>query len=117
MEERRKLKRRYIMFYSRVFDRKTGELLGYLADLTTEGAMLISEFPIKAGIRYRLRMDLPEDTFMKQDLSFEARSIWCKPDINPKFFVTGFQLIDLPPQDIDIIEQIIKDYGFRDGRD
>lgn len=42
MEERRKLQRRHIMFYSRVFDRKTGGLLGYLGNITPGGAMVIS---------------------------------------------------------------------------
>ena len=41
MSERRKLNRRHIMFYSRVFDRKTGKFLGYLGNMTVGGAMVI----------------------------------------------------------------------------
>jgi len=114
MQERRKLKRRYIMFYSRIFDRKTGKLLGYLSDLTPEGAMVISEDAVEKGLVYRLRMDLPEGSFDKNQLDFEAQSVWCKKDVDPHFYNVGFRLIGVPPQDEAIIEQIIQDYGFRD---
>ena len=114
MQERRKLKRRYIMFYSRIFDRKTGKLLGYLSDLTPEGAMVISEDAVEPGLVYRLRMDLPEGSFDKNQLDFEAQSVWCKKDVDPHFYNVGFRLIGVPPQDEAIIEQIIQDYGFRD---
>ncbi len=114
MEERRKLKRRYIMFYSRVFDRSTGILIGYLSDITPEGAMVISEDQVKAGVQYKLVMDLPEDVFGKQHLMFEAKCIWCKPDVNPNFYMSGFHLEVIAEEDLKIIQRIIEDYGFRD---
>jgi len=114
MEERRKLKRRYIMFYSRVFDRKTGRLLGYLSDLTQEGAMVISEEKIEPSQVMRLRMDLPEGVFDKSQLDFEAKAVWTSKDVDPHFFNTGFHLINISEGDIAIIEQIIQDYGFRE---
>ncbi len=114
MEDRRKFKRRYLMFYSRVFDRKTGKLLGYLADMTIEGIMIISEEPIQIAETYRLRIDLPEDMYGKAYLNLEAHSVWTKPDVNPNFFMTGFQLLNTTSDDKDIIQQIILDYGFRD---
>jgi hypothetical protein len=114
MEERRKVKRKYLMFYSRVFDRNSGKLLGYLSDLTQDGAMVISEDPIETGLVMRLCMDLPEGYFTRERLNFEAKSVWCKPDIDPKFYNTGFQLINPNREDIDIIQWIIQEYGFRD---
>ena len=46
MHDRRKLDRKYLTIYSRVFDRVSGRLLGYLADLSEKGAMIISDEPI-----------------------------------------------------------------------
>ena len=114
-EERRKFKRRYLMYYSRVFDRKTGVVLGYLVDLTPEGAMIISEEPIATNEVFRLRMDLPEGLTQKVCLDFEARSVWSKSDIDPHFYGTGFRILDLPPEDINLIERMVQEYGFRDG--
>jgi hypothetical protein len=102
------------MFYSRIFDRATGVLLGYLSDITPEGAMVISEEPIKANTVYRLVMDLPEDVFGKQHLTFTANCVWCKPDVNPNFYMSGFHLETIAVEDIQIIQRIIEDYGFRD---
>jgi hypothetical protein len=114
MEERRKLKRRYIMFYSRIFDRSTGMLIGYLSDITPEGAMVISEEPVKTNTQYKLVMDLPEDVFGKQHLTFAAKCVWCRPDVNPNFYMSGFHLETIATEDIQIIHRIIEDYGFRD---
>jgi len=43
MTERRKINRKYLAVYSRVFDRSSGGVLGYLADLSQKGTMLISD--------------------------------------------------------------------------
>ena len=114
MVEYRKIQRRHIMFYSRVFDLKSGRLLGYLENITSEGAMIISEQPLRTNEVYSLRMTLPEEMFPKPVLNLEARSIWCEIDVDPQFFNTGFKFSDLPKEDIVMIEQIVEDYGFRD---
>ena len=114
MDERRKLKRRHIMFYSRVFDRKTGKLLGYLGNITIEGVMVISEAPINTGENYKLRMDLPEYIYKKPVLNFQAISLWCENDVDPNFYNTGFQLKGIAQEDNDIIASFINDYGLRE---
>ena len=102
------------MFYSRVFDRKTGQLLGYLGNLTPEGIMLISESPLEVNEEYTLRLDLPDDIYHQPVLNLNANSVWCQIDIDPNFYTTGFQLRDISTGDLEIIRQIIEDYGFRD---
>ena len=114
MEERRKLKRQHIMFYSRVFDRQTGAFLGYLGNLTPDGAMIIGEIELEVNKDFQLRIDLPEDIYAKPLLNIKARSAWCQRDIDPNFFTIGFSLHDVSPEDIDIITEIIADYGLGD---
>jgi hypothetical protein len=112
-EERRRLKRKYLAFFTRVFDRSNGQLLGHLADLTAEGMMLISEKPLSTGTVYNMQMDLSGTFFEKDRLDFQATSIWCKPDIDPSFYNIGFRLQNMPPQDVAIIKRIIEEYGIR----
>ena len=114
MDDRRKLKRQHIMFYSRLFDRKTGKLLGYLGNLTIDGVMIISEEPISTGENYKLKMDLPEYIYQKPALHFQADSLWCENDVDPNFFNTGFQLREITQEDKDIITNFINDYGLVD---
>ena len=111
MENRRKLKRVYLAFFTRLFDRDTGELLGHLANLTSEGAMIISERMLEIDRVYRLHMDLSEAFFTKSHLDFLARCMWSKSEeMAPKFYITGFHFVKIAPEDIQIIGQIIQEY-------
>lgn len=115
-EERRKLKRKYLVFFTRVFDRNSGQWFGNLADLSPEGLMLISEKPLPTGLDFSLSMDLPLDIFGTDRMDFDAHSIWCQPDIDPNFYNTGFKFADIAAQDAKIIQQIIEVYGIREDR-
>ena len=114
MDERRRLSRRHILFYSRVFDRKNGTFLGYLGNMNEGGIMIISEDPIEVNQIYMLRIDLPEDIFSKTVLNFNAKSVWCRLDTDPNFYNTGFQLKEISDECKDIIGQIIDEYGFKE---
>ena len=113
-DERRKLERKFLVVYSRVFDRKTGKVIGYLSDLTVKGAMVIGEHHLERGENYQLRIDLPESSEFKKDhLDIDAKSVWSKPDIDPAFFNTGFEFGELAPGDEKIILRMIELYEFR----
>ena len=60
MDERRKLDRKYLIVYSRVFERNLGRMLGYLGDLSLSGAMIISEQAQTVNSVLPLRFDLPD---------------------------------------------------------
>ena len=114
MLKERRLSRKHLIFYLRVFDRKTDEVIGHLVDITTKGVMLISEKPLKANTIFQLRMTLPVETMGSKQLSFDAKSAWVKKDINPDFYITGFEIQSIKPNDINVIEQLIKEFGFQD---
>lgn len=111
MKDRRMLKRRHLVFYMRVFDRNTNELLGYLVDITPEGIMLMSEEPIETDTVFQLRMIFPVEVSGRKQLDFEAESVWCEKDV---FYDTGFQLLDVSQEQIEIIKYLIGRFGFRD---
>ncbi|MBN1148065.1 MAG: PilZ domain-containing protein [Anaerolineales bacterium] len=113
MDNRRRQDRKYLSFFSRVIDRYNGRLLGYLADLTTGGAMLVGNIPLKTGEVFHLRVDLPEDFTTRDQLDLEAKAVWSKPDIDPEFYRTGLQLVDIQPEDLLILERLLSDYGVR----
>ena len=115
MDDRRKTKRKYLMFYTRVFDAGTGKLLGHLVDLTAEGAMLISERALPAGAQFRLRLELSPEVAAQPYLEFDADSLWCRQDINPQFYNTGFHVAALTPENAAIVGRIVEAYGFRDN--
>lgn len=114
MDDRRKLERPNLAFFTRLFDRDTGRLLGYLANLTDEGVMLIGDEPLEAGRSFRIRMELDEAILHHKHLDFDARCLWCTPDpLSSQFFNAGFQLMQIKPEDLDIIKRITHEYRLR----
>jgi hypothetical protein len=114
MENKRKFKRRHLIYYLRVFDVSNGQLVGHLVDITKEGLMLISEQPLENEKFYNFRMVLPAEILNKAELNFSATVIWCKKDVNPDFYATGFHMDSISEEDMVIIESLIHRYGFND---
>ncbi len=115
MDDRRKLPRKFLMFYTRVFNAATNKLAGHLADVTPGGLMLIGERAVAAGQNFHLRLELPGDVAELPFIEFEARSLWCKPDVNPLYFTTGFEFVRIAPEAVAVIARIVEAYGFRDN--
>jgi hypothetical protein len=114
MQERRKISRKYLAIYSRVFDRTSGRVLGYLSDLTNEGAMIISDTTLAENQNINLRFDLPDPSlFSTSHLNMDAHIVWCRPDIDPAFYNIGFEFRQITPEQAKIIEEMISAYEFR----
>ena len=114
MDEKRKLPRKYLIIYSRVFERTLGILLGYLSDLNLKGAMIIAENPLEVGAILSLRFDLPDPkVFHSHQLNVSARVARCDPDLSPEFYGIGLEFQKLLPEQKIIIEQMMELYEFR----
>jgi hypothetical protein len=114
MQERRKQARKYLMVYSRVFHRENGRILGYLADLSPTGAMIISDDAMPANATLPLSFDLPDPaSFPISRLNLEARVAWCNPDIDPSFYNLGLEFSPLGDGEQAIVQGLIDAYEFR----
>lgn len=114
MRERRKQERKNLMAYTQVFDLYGGFLLGYLADLTQYGAMVISEVLQRRDTEITLAFEIPElPNISTSRMTLPARVVWCEHDISPQFFNVGFEFKEVSDQQRSLIETIIKEYEFR----
>ncbi len=111
VENRRKLQRRHLIYYLRVFDIDSHELVGHIMDITVEGALLISECPIHTNRTFRLKMILPDEINRSKEIQYTAKSVWCKKDQNPDFYNTGFQFQIINPADENRISRLIDLFG------
>jgi hypothetical protein len=114
-EERKDLRqadRWYLVFYLRVFDGMSRQILGHLIDISEKGIMLICDNPVEVNEDYRLRMRLPNQMKDRDEIIFSATSRWCKSDANPDFYLVGFQIHDLEQTTRDLIADLIKDYSY-----
>ena len=113
-QELRSLKRRHLIYYLEVYDDDTGELLGNLVDITTEGLKLVSKKPLEAKKVFNMRMHLPEGYFAENVLLFQGKSLWSSNDVNPDFYDTGFNAPDLDSKVKNMIMSLIDLIGFND---
>ena len=114
MEERRRLPRKYLIIYSRVFDEMVGKLLGYLSDLSEKGAMIIAEEPLPVDTILSVRFDLPDPRiFHAHHLILSVRVAHCNVDISPEFYDIGLEFLDPLPEQKIIIEKMMELYEFR----
>lgn len=114
-KERRKIARRHLVFYLRIFDGMSSRVLGHLVDITTRGAMLVCDGPIEPNQEFRLRMRLPKELSGRTELVIEAKSLWCRPDSNPDFFLAGFRLAALGAEYEGYIKRLIKDFSIEES--
>lgn len=112
VNEKRNAERRDFTYYMKVTDATTGNLIGYLVDISTGGFKLDSEKAVPTGRDFRLHLELTGDIANKSSLIFSARSIWCQPDpIDPTAFKVGFQIVGLGSGDAVIFQRMYEKYA------
>lgn len=113
MDDRRRLPRKYLIIYSRVFEQSLGKLLGYLSDLSEQGAMIIAEEPLDVNATLSLRFDLPDPKiFHAHNLMITARVARCEMDISPAFYDIGLEFLNVTPEQRLIIQKMMEAYEF-----
>lgn len=112
MDDRRHLERKDFSYYMRLVDNDTQDLVGHLVDISSGGFKLDSQSPIPINKDFRLRMDLTSEVADKPAMVFVARSKWCEVDpLDPFIYNVGFQLVNISPVDLEIINRMKEKYG------
>jgi len=73
MSEKRKNKRRHLLYYARIFNVQTRERTGNLVDTTPEGVMLVSEKTHPTNKPFWLSIELSNDFADKPFLELSAK--------------------------------------------
>lgn len=114
MKENRKQPRKNLVSYSQVFDLYGGRLLGYLADITLLGAMVIGERTVEQDADITLQIEVPDlEGVAVKRLNVPARVAWCQRDISPEYYNIGFEFKEVKPEQEKVIEAIIDTYEFK----
>ena len=112
MDERRKEERKKLMAFAPVFDARQGKVLGYLADLTLQGAMVIGEHDLEQGEKVELAIEFPsgmEPVFGRR-MTVSARVTRCVPDKGPHSFKIGFEFEGLDADQAEMIRILLERY-------
>lgn len=113
MKQTRKLKRVHLIYYLLVFDYANEKLIGHIVDITTSGIKLMSRIPIEKDTIYHFKMILPEGIEeASKEITFKARSIWCKEKMYSDFYGSGFIFEAIAEDDIAVIQRLISQFGY-----
>ncbi|MFZ5798264.1 MAG: PilZ domain-containing protein [Desulfobulbus sp.] len=108
-DEQRILNRHHLIYYLRVYNNTSNRVLGHVVDISPGGVMLITDEPVVPGEEYRLRMRFPGIGSSRDELIFETVCRWCRTDENPAFYLVGFQIHNLLPEEANFIQGIIRE--------
>lgn len=113
--EKRVIKRHHLSYYLKVYNRKTDKPIGYIVNVSSEGFRLVSQIPLLTHSVFQFRIKLPREMEGgARYVDFDALSCWCRPDVSPDSFDTGFQILDAPPELLDMIEALSRYFTFKD---
>lgn len=110
--ESRIMQRRQLVYYLKLFDAETGEQVGNLVDITTRGCKIITKEPLPEGKTMALRLDVPEGLYSLKTIIMTGKTLWSRPDINPDFYVTGFEVPRLGVEESRVVRQLIEQTAF-----
>lgn len=117
-QPRRLKKRSQLLYYLPVIERRSGERLGVLGDLSPEGLLLVSERRMDPGHRYHVRVAPDNATELLGDveLNAEIEVRWATQDANPSLYIAGTQFHGLGPEEHEIIQILLQRLGLlREG--
>ncbi len=116
MAEKRRQKRRHLVYYLEVFDRKSGKPLGRLADLSAEGLLLLTEKELAPGKKLDLDVRVPQVPGLQSEkLHLKAVVRWSGHDKNPALRCAGCQFSRVSPEDEAVIDLLFKLVAFEDS--
>jgi len=106
MDEKRKATRESPYYFLRVFDTGKHQFSGRVVNLTPEGMTLYAEDPIVKDCLIKFRMTLPETIHDRKQMTFLAKSVWCKENDDPGYYLCGFQFEELSKRNLETIQQL-----------
>ncbi|WP_163832729.1 PilZ domain-containing protein [Spartinivicinus ruber] len=109
--EKRLIPRHHLTDYLTVYNNYTDRSMGFIGNISTHGLMLISEIPIMTSAEYQLLIKLPDNA---GKIDFIAVCLWCKPDIDQRYFDSGFEIIHTHCGIKDIVESLQHYFSFKD---
>jgi hypothetical protein len=114
MSEQRMEERKKLMAFTPVFDLRQNSLLGYLGNLTLQGAMLVGHAAAEIDRKLTLAIEFHETSEIPATrMTIPARVAWCKHEEDSPDYNTGVEFLELTEQNKKVISAILERYQFR----
>lgn len=110
----RRDERRKLIIYLEVLDRDAETVIGRLVDIHANGMLLVSadSFAVNQTLNLRILVgdELLESMFGNLDVKAQVR--WSQQDVNPDYYVTGLQFMDVTPEQERLVWELIRSISF-----
>lgn len=114
MRNNRKEERKTLITFTPVYELGKTLILGYLADLTLQGGMLVGGQPLEVDRKLTLVIEFRETHETPATrMTVPARVAWCKHELNSAYYNTGVEFLELTNQNQRVIAAILERYQFR----
>jgi len=110
MPEKRQFRRANLLYYLRIRDLDAGKNIGHLVDVSFGGFKMVSKSIMEPGNTYHFEIDLPEEYSFQKSFAVKGRSCWCKTDVNPDYYASGFCFIDLSLENFRLIKMLMQQF-------
>ncbi|MGE8496108.1 MAG: PilZ domain-containing protein [Pseudomonas sp.] len=108
----RRIERHQLPYYLKVFNRITDKPMGYIGNVSLDGLMLISPLRMLVGARFDMRLKIPGvDTH--HFIDFSATCQWCREDVTPGGFDSGFSLVAPPADYVEMVDALRFYFSFK----
>ncbi|WP_163832530.1 PilZ domain-containing protein [Spartinivicinus ruber] len=107
MEKRQQLRTQAIQPVN-VYDLLSGEYLGALANISTEGFMLITSKQLSSSQLYQCQIQVTFTAGDKNDIELTAECLWVKASNTPENNWAGFQTIDISEHGLCQVQKLVE---------
>jgi hypothetical protein len=107
----RRYKRIPLKDFVRVLDCSTQNLVGYMSNISVDGAQIVCAAPVEPNPTFNLSIELPWRMAEHDDFKVHANLVWLSADRLTHCYDVGFQFGALKAQDKRIIYDLIAQYG------
>jgi len=107
-----RIKRHQLPYYLQVFNRQTDQPIGYIGNISPDGLLLISQFPLLVGGHFDMRIKVPLDEGVVEFVDFSATCQWSRRDISPDSYDSGFALVAPPARYLDMMDALRQYFSF-----
>ena len=113
MRTQRSIDRHQLPYYLKVFNRVTDKPMGNIGNVSLDGLMLISPLPMLLNARFDMRLKIPGKDNRLHCIDFHATCQWCREDITPGSFDSGFALVAPPADYVEMVDALRYYFSFR----
>jgi hypothetical protein len=104
--DKRRSHRVTIPGHPQILDAHSGEVIGQLVNLSSDGLMIVSVHCVQIHTVLQMRIPLIRDGH-QFEVRIGAESLWCEDANDSGMHWTGFQIIDISPEDQRILDHVI----------